>query len=961
MRDKHLYLIEILQRGYTAKAKAMYPNGDVLVIKQGDIDDGELMAIKGSEATLSLLCRDAGDPYLNLFSVDPQEYKLRVQIERDGEWTPFWDGFLTPSTYTQAYAKPPYHVSIAAVDGLSLLRDIPYLDDAGNQYSGISSIHDIICAIMAKIGVDAIDFGNVPTVSPSQAESSLAVVGVDATAIYTLHGEDAMCLDVLEGLLTTWGLQIFQSFGRWRVRKLSALATSVWTSPDATINNGGEPIPLYSDDTNEGISVSATLSLLAPYRKMTVSRPNASEDDGTMPSMLDGARWRDVSTAAKPATWRPHDRALRISNTKASGKLEDDRYYGVRYIADSTVTPGLNRLITVTVDVINISGVKGNVRIGMVLVDSSESPDEWLKVDSDGNWVKSGTKALRWDASQSKWVALSDVSDESDADQRKIPHQTLSYTDSTTEQEVPSQRYIPFDMPFATGLLESATCSYEVPSIPYIEGVQSWTVVVILLGGKGKNLPALEISSPIISIGLNQAIVPDLEVDSAEISITGIGDIEYNQSWGDNWQGLSSGKQLDAPLIDIAKATPVGSFVHAGQRSLLADIVSIDVRMMRGYIARQIEGDVYTKHLVDLDGIWGDRDGRTYYATSLTRYLKRGILSLQLREFKALARGTEITYGATFNEAAIDSVVALDTSAYIAVKSSRSILRYDAQKDKVTTFITSPNGSYPVVMNEGQRCVSFVLYNGIQYTLLAYDTHGRELSRVDNAIKIVPETYAYTASVINSARYDANIHVWTLVGGDSTLTFTALADSVGYTLDYAILSLSGYQNPSNLRLMPNGYSFMTTAANGVTTTYWLNHALADKVANLNTWGNYIKVLAVNEIYAVVDNGATGQIEVYERLDTKLGLSTPIVRWGSAYYDFVGANNGVVVVKSKTSGVVVFDGRAKQVYSITNGGFGMRNSVIWLSGDTLYAAMSQGARYMIARRYLVPNTAPVEPQ
>lgn len=63
-------------------------------------------------------------------------------------------GFLTPGEGWAEFQSKPYSVTLNAVDGLGLLKNIPLTDINGDDFTGINLISDYLAAIFSKTGCD---------------------------------------------------------------------------------------------------------------------------------------------------------------------------------------------------------------------------------------------------------------------------------------------------------------------------------------------------------------------------------------------------------------------------------------------------------------------------------------------------------------------------------------------------------------------------------------------------------------------------------------------------------------------------------------------------------------------------------------------------------------------------------------------------------------------------------------
>lgn len=945
MRDKRTYTIEILERDYEGEASPLYPRGDVLEITQGNVDDDELVALRGSEATLSLLCVDEGEPYLQLFTTDPMRYKLRVWVHDRARRINYWDGFLSTSAYAQVYAKPPYHVSLSAVDGLALLKDIPYLDENGNRYEGVESIDAIISKIMAKIDVTRVRYMPMLPVHPKQDAHTLEVLGVENKALYTTLGEELSCSTVLNALLQSLGLQIFQSYGAsWRVRSVASLIDAQRQVINTLINNGDKPVPLFSDAADsKGMSTSATLSLLAPYKTLDVSRPTIVDAEDTLHSMLVAERWSVLGNSARhPYTWTNSDDFVRI--VYGEYNLEGSQYYGCYYVADSKVIAGSNINIEVVMDAINISGVGGSMRVGLFLVDGGIEPDGWLEMDREAGLLLVGDATVYGVREDGAWGKVP-----TKADSRPNAGPSIASVFGSFSQSIDLSvaRWIPEDVAWDTSNFPKTSVSVGGNGIPSVPGITSWHVVVMLLGPRGSVFPAIELRNPTIKLSQRQTSTPQVTFGKERISSNGLGTLRYDQHFGDTWLGLSSGSRLDAPLIDITTMSPMRTFVAPMQRSLLADTIVADMKALRNIPIRQLEGEVYSGYLIDLDARWVDRDGRRYYTNYIKHDVKRGIDYVQLRELPSPQNDAPQVAEVKLRWEP-NSVVGLDTSAYIAVSSSRSVVRYDMLTGTLHDVISSVTGTYPLTLNTGQRCACVISFDGVYYTAIAYDTAGKELSRIERVNTLVGFSSQYYDVVIRSAAYDANTKMWSMVGGDDTVVYLYIIHGDGRVYARDIYSIGDYRNPSEMTLAPNGFFYRTAPpATSLFHTYWHNnaqHADADVVL----WEEYKQMLAANETYFAIHFDVS--VGIFARTDTFVGYdSTALYSEGDSWFEFVGMNNALALFRSKTSAEAkLYDGRTNKVHIVD---FITPDAMLWLSGESVGAIIPDGASWkIVTKRY-----------
>lgn len=940
MRERSLYIIEILERDYTGKAGLLYPTGDVVTITQGRLDDNEFEPIKASEAVMSMLCVEEGDPYMSLFTSDPLRFKLRIQKTSLSRKLLYWEGFLVAGTYAQDYALPPYRVELRATDGLALLKDIPYLDETGERYTGVRTLSAIVEDIMSRISTWRVLYPySMENIEPEQLESSMTVVGLESEGIYSSlgKGEVPSCYDVLEAILQSMQCQLFQSYGAWVVRPLISLATNERPSSIRSIvNNGYADIPLYgSDEDGLGMSTSARLSLLTPYKKLTISRPSASRDPMDVPSMLLPGRWRAVWGNRRSA-WAKND-MMRLA---VYGDRIDDRAWAAAYVFDGIMEASTNTSVSVSMDVYNLAGEEKTFRAGLLLVAEGDDPIE--------SWntalLQNVENVAIWNGTS--WTTLRNLDDDISGNIYQ-PAMLDVMAEVTLEA---SPRYVLFDIPSVLDRMSKTVVDVSATHVYAGPLGRKYKLVLVFAGIEG--VPEIEIRNPKINITCETSVNADVMYDNAVISASGMGEVGYKQVFADSWMLPVTNSMFEAPLLNTHTNTVLRGVVSPSQRSLLTDVAVSAMQRLRGGIVRQLEGDVYAKTNVDLDAIWVERSGRRFYTNYIRRNMRRGIYNVQLRELPALS--VAVHKPSSLFSGAITDLVAMDTSAMWLSSNGRKLYRYDAQKDTITNVVSSPSGSYAMSLNAGQMCASVILFDGVHYTLIAYNTHGEVLSRIEQA-QLLVQVYDTTLVdiVMRSARYDANVQTWVLIGGDSRVTYTQLLSSDGYNVASYSATLSGYTNAYAQNLIPNGYVYSTKVRTTDTahTTYWHSYA-QHRLGELGKFKDNAIVRACNEIYILVEEG--GVLSLYARTDTEMGYGPAALHSVNAsQYNFVGMNNALALFqKIDGYGAEVYDGRTGNVLSLS-APLALPGSILWLSGEFVYGTWidNEGVYHITSERVI----------
>lgn len=952
MRDEREYIIEILERDYSEREGFLYPTGDVLTITQGSLDADELEVFRSSEAEVELLCVEDKDPYMSLFTTDALKYKLRIMGRGPEGLYNEWEGFLAASTYVQDYKEPPYHVRLRAVDGLAILKDIKFLDIYGDKYSGLMTLDTIVRNILANIpnGFDIVYNLDDNIVEPVQSASTMELLSLDASSIYTSFGDDIpSCYDVLEAILKTMQLQIFQSYGEWHIRSIASLySTRSKISSREWVNFGGKVLPLYSDDNDDtGVSVAASLSLLAPLHDMTVQRSEleAESEGGDYPKALRAAAWvpcfKDASIISHE--WRDK---MRIKATLP--KRSRTTYAGAVLPLDIVVKKSPTTSLTFTADVYNLHTMPKKIKVAIFAYNAYNSIKEAF-ISQSSNMAAVGVSMCAWDASNGKWTLI---------DRGIYNWSNLDF--AWQEIELPAAKHlITFDKPSPLSYMVRSEIAIEATSLDIVEVGETYRFIVCIIGADEKTpLSAIELRNPTLVTASTIEELNDIVVEGGEICPTGLGEATYEQHFADGWMLPTPGFRHQAPLVYSSNGDMMRGLVAPMQRTLLADSALSNMRTLRGNIVRQLEGEVYSKTCIDLDTKWQGRDGRRYYTNYIRRHLRRGIYSVQLRELPA---ATAMVGGVMPDT--ITNIVGLDSSYFVANGTNGEIRRVDLLRNtyEIVDFVDSQGDE--LRLTEGQRCACIIrkTYNadisGYDYNVIAYDTDGKELSSVIAVQELFDNVPAdAVATLAYSARYDANVGVWTFIAGITTATYTLLLSRDGGVIASKSYTGMSYLTLQRSAIIPNGFAlstYSTKYGDSIRRLWW--HSNAKHVdAEMELFGTSIDLLAGNEKLFVVSDYNDNKLKVLARTDIAFGFQREALYELDLYnYSFVTMNNALVVFKKEyeTTGteLIIFDARTGRRKLIHNG-VAMEHA--WLSGNVVYIVLKIRFGYSVIAEAIV---------
>ena len=125
------YACNISQLDYALGPIEIQAQQNPIQINYQNTSSNKLEAIIGSEATLNLIATEDFE-LEDLYTENEREFL--VEILRNGSL--IWSGFIIPDGCQESFTFAPYAISVNAVDGLGLLKNLSYVQNDGNFYLG---------------------------------------------------------------------------------------------------------------------------------------------------------------------------------------------------------------------------------------------------------------------------------------------------------------------------------------------------------------------------------------------------------------------------------------------------------------------------------------------------------------------------------------------------------------------------------------------------------------------------------------------------------------------------------------------------------------------------------------------------------------------------------------------------------------------------------------------------------
>lgn len=924
MREQYLYQVYIKKRDYTGNSEPLYPTSDCITLKCGKVDDNEFTATKPSELTLSLLCRDDGRPYLDLFTVDPFEYIVDINIctTRDTlSCIRFWTGYLAAGSYIEPYARPPYEVTLKATDGIALLKDIAFTADDGRRHAGIKSIYEIITLAMSPITDDYIIVWPLSKIRPSQTEDTANIVALNCADIYSKYGDDVSCYDVLEGVLQSFGLQLCQINARWQVRSIASLARQ--TQPT-----------IYDMSAAEGSGMSATadMSLLPPYNKMTISRDSATTSSTERFGFLDHNKWSRVFNTYAANIWSGDD-FMRLRTSEPAG-MASGTYSGFAWASSVRFERADNMALSVSVEAYNLRAQESRFRIGFFLEDSAAAPlARWL-----GKTGHNTADVKGWNPTSKQWEALP----------KGATTQRALLANYTTEISIAaSKRYSWFNERTKLDNLSSVTADISADSIAETSTSDSYLVVVIV-GNEGSELPPIMLTDPALNVGNADDSQPQNLTNAITISGLYTENIEYKQDCQDTYILPNAANALSLPLLNQNTQKVITAVISPNLDSSLAAAMARDIISLRGQISMQLQGELAMHQFISFNTLLRADTGRVFYVNYIKYATKRGLYDVQLRELPEM--NPAIAVNDIDVSWSIEAVVSFDTSAILLDQLHKKLYHFDELSGRIRTLLVAAEGE-TLFLRKGiaAACVCSVIGSGVNATvsLRAFDSSGAEISHIANTSTVIHVLAQNMATAGREAQYDAVSNTWTtLINISEQTIYMSMFDREGIVIADGTDSTASVIGAQDFQIMPNGYTYTSTrTGSSYTVSLWHNNSIHARLGS-SIFDTYTGIVAVNSVFIV--SRKSGKYSVFERTDAAMSYNaTALFEHSTLNTGFVDMNNAIVVFRT-TTGYNVYDARTNRARIIPVAELPVLTSTtVWLSSDRLYYGRSHNGKYRIS--------------
>ena len=169
------------------------------------------------------------------FNTEGQDYAdtIGVCYVSPGEFDDLiWQGFIIPDGCQEAFTFAPYQISVNAVDGLGLLKNLSYVQNDGNFYLGKQSFIEVIQACLVRLDAPSLILNTCVNIYETSMTQGNTFDPLDMSFVNSERylKDDQFtpmnCEEVLRSILEEWTAVMVQSGGEWYIYRPTELALS---------------------------------------------------------------------------------------------------------------------------------------------------------------------------------------------------------------------------------------------------------------------------------------------------------------------------------------------------------------------------------------------------------------------------------------------------------------------------------------------------------------------------------------------------------------------------------------------------------------------------------------------------------------------------------------------------------------------------------------------------------------
>jgi hypothetical protein len=226
-------ITDLTVTGYVGDASGtLQGTGEPLILNYENTGDDVLSPIKSSYLDINFYQTSDSQDYTDLFT--PEDLDFKVFLYKNDSL--YWQGWLYPSLVTIASTSVPRVISLAAYDGLHLIKNINYFatdlnsirtsPDATDRFDYQSLLNSLIKCLY-NTGVDNSYYFQCRLKNEDVSGASYTDFFTHTRTYHRTWIEDQIsmtCYEVLDHICNDIGLSVYQRDGNWVVNRISDFA-----------------------------------------------------------------------------------------------------------------------------------------------------------------------------------------------------------------------------------------------------------------------------------------------------------------------------------------------------------------------------------------------------------------------------------------------------------------------------------------------------------------------------------------------------------------------------------------------------------------------------------------------------------------------------------------------------------------------------------------------------------------
>ena len=219
------YTCEIWEKGWTGAIYPINTGGNPFVLNCLASSDDPFQPILPTTFTISADFTDFTGPWPDFLTTDDRKYHVKFYAQ--GTTYLVWRGYILMDSLTIPFTTGRNFVDIYCVDGLGLLKSIPYLPSTGDinlNENLLKIINNCLQYLLYPGGYYINGAVNYYTAAMVNTTSYLRQCYIIPNTWTTGQDTFTNCYDVLERICTAHGAQFFQSGGEWWIASVNERA-----------------------------------------------------------------------------------------------------------------------------------------------------------------------------------------------------------------------------------------------------------------------------------------------------------------------------------------------------------------------------------------------------------------------------------------------------------------------------------------------------------------------------------------------------------------------------------------------------------------------------------------------------------------------------------------------------------------------------------------------------------------